>query len=417
MHISYELHPISTQKNFGDRVVERSREQEMLLTRAKPIINDMAIFSNAIKYLQTKAPSSEKDYLNKKADEIDYKIYTFSMAGINNEITQEMIEDLRSENLSDFLESDYYKELLKKMNIKEDSIKTGKFLLKFDNKYLTPKKALGLEVNFNGGNMKCTLRDKNGHIDYDNLNVYFPPFRCPINYVSDDSDFKDKDLAFPGDKCYDISADDEPLKATDINNTRMHYEINGDEAKVHFTSKFHYGLHYHDCNGYHTVKRENKETDLPIFHILDKNSDPIGDMRYHMIAAEEKDKIQDIWNVQKAPECDEIFNLTNMARQDRKLCMYDFTGYYSVVIDKAPDFFPECQWFKKDGFLFNRLHNRCIAKAGNLPNITAPENTIQLSGYYDDDNHSCVNFEQELNFESLENQRMLRKFSVHAEIE
>jgi len=47
MPISYELHPISTTVNFDDRVDFRSRKDEMLLARAKPIISDMAILSEA----------------------------------------------------------------------------------------------------------------------------------------------------------------------------------------------------------------------------------------------------------------------------------------------------------------------------------------------------------------------------------
>jgi len=317
----------------------------MLLARAKPIINDMAILHEAVQYLKTKAPSSEIDNLNKKTDDIEDKTFTLSMAELKNEITQEMIEDLRNERLSNFLESDYYKELLKKIQAGQDTIKTGQFLLKFDNKYLTPKKALRLDVGNKGSDGVCEVM--NDHLPYGKQVKFdgLSGFSCPINYVSGGLDFKDRDITFPKDSCNTY----EPNTETNFDNVSIHYEINGDEAKVHFESKFDMAYFHYDCNGYHTVKPENKETDLPLFHIEDINIALIVDMKYHLIAAEEKDMNEDIWNVEKAAESDEYFHITNMAKEDRKLCMYDFKGYYSVVIDKAPEDHTECQWFKKNG--------------------------------------------------------------------
>ena len=56
MPVSYELHPISTLRNFGTRKIPRTRYEQMMLARAKPIINEMAILHSALDYLKSKAP-------------------------------------------------------------------------------------------------------------------------------------------------------------------------------------------------------------------------------------------------------------------------------------------------------------------------------------------------------------------------
>jgi len=133
-----------------------------------------------------------------------------------------------------------------------------------------------------------------------------------------------------------------------------------------------------------------------------------------MIATEEKAFDYDYtWNVQKVAGSSEHFHIKNMAREDRKLCMYNFNGYYSVVIDKAPEDRPDCQWYKSQGILMNVYHNKCVSRAGNLPFVDAPENSIQLAGYYNNGNNICVSFVQETTIPPTE-KRMLKRSDIAA---
>lgn len=117
--VSYELHPISTLKSFGNRKIYRSLMDEMMLARAKPIINDMAILISALKYLKEKAPADEQDELDRRIKDLEDKNTVLVDASNDNKITRDMIRDLRDYRLSRFLESDYYYQLYRKIHPEE----------------------------------------------------------------------------------------------------------------------------------------------------------------------------------------------------------------------------------------------------------------------------------------------------------
>jgi len=196
--------------------------------------------------------------LSKRIDELDDKTFDLSEAGMENTITQKMIKDLREHRLSNFLASEDYKVILALIRAERDTIKTGEFLLKFDKKYLTPKKALNIKIS----NRDITANGKdNGICD---VKVCGMPvgsqigfgattnFTCNKNYVSNETNFNDKNITFLPADCKRIEIND----SDNFNDVSIHYETNGKEAEIHFENKFQRSEWCYDCNGYHTVKPE-----------------------------------------------------------------------------------------------------------------------------------------------------------------
>jgi len=269
MPISYELTPISTLKRFGNRIIDRSIEQQMLLSRAKPIINELNIFLSAVNYLKKKAPTSEWVNLTNITDDLEDKIQALTLAGLNGTITQDMINEYRQSRLAFWLASDYYKELKKKIDKEADIIREGSFFVKFDNKYLTPKKALFIEISNRDQNEDgsahgvCTAKYGDGSIHTGGFGAK-SDFRCSLSFLSNGSnEFNDRYITFPKESCR--KEDYFPTDNFDVVSTS--YEQNGENSQIHFENKFMLGDQDFDCNGYHQINGACVNSQFPLFFL------------------------------------------------------------------------------------------------------------------------------------------------------
>lgn len=115
--LSYELHPISGLKQFGTPKIVRSPLDQMYLSRAKPVLNDMAILLATLMKLKALVDDDVlKDKLTAKCDDVELANLQLAEAIANNDKTIKTLIDEGRKDYTNakFMQTDLWKEVNKK---------------------------------------------------------------------------------------------------------------------------------------------------------------------------------------------------------------------------------------------------------------------------------------------------------------
>ena len=151
--LSYTLEAISTYKEFGDRTVMKTPEEQKTISLARPIYNQMQVKFQALNYLKGKLENSKEDFQPEITTLKDLyygqwkKNQDFAESIKNGPLTVEMINKLDDDNVSTFKRSDFFKTLSKKIEGDKMTIQDGKYKLKFGGNYLTTNKSVDIELS------------------------------------------------------------------------------------------------------------------------------------------------------------------------------------------------------------------------------------------------------------------------------
>lgn len=110
--ISYELTPVYKLGNFANKKILRDAHAQMMLAKAKIIINNMIILEASMMYLLGVTKENKHDDLQKKIDAVQDANLLLVDAGVDNKIDDNLLKNSEQYRLSVFMEDPYYKQLV-----------------------------------------------------------------------------------------------------------------------------------------------------------------------------------------------------------------------------------------------------------------------------------------------------------------
>merc|ERR1711957_5962 len=119
--ISFELEPIANYKSFKNRKVTMTTEKQWSVTKARLIYNNMLDLKKLMDYLKNKIdlsnPEIKSEYvaLEKLRYDLIKNIFDFENAINSREFTDGIFKAFEKNSVSDFLGTELYKNLSKKL--------------------------------------------------------------------------------------------------------------------------------------------------------------------------------------------------------------------------------------------------------------------------------------------------------------